>query len=142
MCCPMQVRPLRSGGLRVSGARIFRKSLAFGRPRVTRPQWQNSPNVVSPAQPDEGIWQAETTAEWRPGHEGPVEPEPPGSDHRGLRRPGPVAIAAIVAGVLVVFGVGALVMPPMLSGGSSTTGAGGNATGVAPPPVAATTVDP
>jgi uncharacterized protein YkwD len=118
---------------------------------------------------DRGTWQTETTAEWQPGDAGPVD-EPASlysgrrryagdsdldsdSDLDGgagrrffgdskIRRPGPVVIAAIVAGVLVVFGLSALVIPPMLSGGSNTTATGGNAAGAAPPPAAETSTEP
>ena len=138
---------------------------------MTGPQWQSSPNVAPPVGPDgaedRGTWQTETTAEWQPGDARPAD-EPAGlysgrrryagdgdsdSDLDGgagrrlfgdgkIRRPGPVVLAAIVAGVLVVFGLSALVIPPMLSGGSDTTATGGNAAGAAPPPAAETSTEP
>jgi uncharacterized protein YkwD len=60
------------------------------------------------------------------------EPAPPDASagrHRalGIGRLGPIGLAAVVAAVLVMFGIGAIVVPALLSGGSST----------APPPAAA-----
>jgi uncharacterized protein YkwD len=88
---------------------------------VTRPEWQSSPNVAQ---------QTEIIAV-----------EPAGSYREG-RRPGPVALAAIAAGALVIFGIGALVVPPLFSGGSSTTPTGDTAAGAAPPPAASTESSP
>ena len=45
------------------------------------------------------------------------------------RRLGPVAVAAIVAGVLAIFGIGAAVIPTLVSGGASTSSAGGTGAG-------------
>jgi uncharacterized protein YkwD len=62
---------------------------------------------------------------------------------RSFGRPGPVAIAAIVASVLVIFGVGAIVIPELTSGGTATTNrAGTGPTGAAAPPVTVATSDP
>jgi len=132
---------------------------------VTRQQWQNSPNVVPQTGPDgaedpdaedphaedPGTWHTESTAEWQPGQERQTnEPTAPPIysgrrrvlDADAVRRPGPVAMAAIAAGLLVVFGLSALVIPSILPGGSNTTEAGGKAAGAAPPPAAATSAEP
>jgi uncharacterized protein YkwD len=62
---------------------------------------------------------------------------------RTFGRPGPVALAAIVAGVLALFGVGAIVIPELTSSGTKTAGQSGTGpTGAAAPPIAAATSDP
>ena len=63
---------------------------------------------------------------------------------RSFNRPGPVAIAALVAGLLVIFGIGAVVVPALTSGGATTPNraAGGSTNAAAAPPVTVATSDP
>ena len=62
---------------------------------------------------------------------------------RPFGRPGPVALAAIVAAVLVLFGVGAIVIPELTAGGTTTAGRSAtDPTGAAAPPIAVATSDP
>ena len=61
---------------------------------------------------------------------------------RSFNRPGPVALAAIVAGVLVLFGIGAVIVPELTSGGTKTVNQAGAGPTGAGAPVAVTTSDP
>jgi uncharacterized protein YkwD len=57
-------------------------------------------------------------------------------------RPGPVGLAAIAATALVIFGLGAVVLPPLLSGGSTGQATSGTPAEAAPAPVTGTSSDP